>query len=162
MWQTKNASAGPKSLGLGLNFRPCGEGLKLFKLIKNLYYTTNSKLCKSILTGKTLFSLKETLFSLQGSCFHYRDFPVNPCTSLSGIAVWIRDKSFWSTPTYSYQVRLGVGRSWSHKDLSLSQAGLEPGDNSYNFLKIQTSIFGLKPITVFICTSFLKSLVWKI
>ena len=30
--------------------------------------------CKSILTGKTLFSLQGTLFSLQGSCFHYRDF----------------------------------------------------------------------------------------
>ena len=26
MWQTKYASAVPKNLGLGLNFRPCSEG----------------------------------------------------------------------------------------------------------------------------------------
>ena len=35
MWQTKYASAVPKNLGLGLNFRPCSEDffLSLFKLI---------------------------------------------------------------------------------------------------------------------------------
>jgi hypothetical protein len=43
--------------------------------------------CKSILTGKNLFSLQGTLFSLQGSCCHYRDFPAKPCTSLYGFAV---------------------------------------------------------------------------
>ena len=37
--------------------------------------------------GKTCFHYREPLFSLQGPCFHYRDFPVNPCTSLLGIAV---------------------------------------------------------------------------
>ena len=37
--------------------------------------------------GKTSFHYREPLFSLQGPCFHYRDFPVNPCTSLLGIAV---------------------------------------------------------------------------
>jgi hypothetical protein len=26
MWQTKYASAAPKNLGWGLNFRPCSEG----------------------------------------------------------------------------------------------------------------------------------------
>ena len=29
MWQTKYASAIPKNLGLGLNFRPCSEGYLL-------------------------------------------------------------------------------------------------------------------------------------
>ena len=38
--------------------------------------------------GKTCFHYREPLFSLQGPCFHYRDFPVNPCTSLLGIAVY--------------------------------------------------------------------------
>ena len=38
--------------------------------------------------GKTCFHCMEPLFSLQVPCFHYRDFPVNPCTSLLGIAVW--------------------------------------------------------------------------
>jgi hypothetical protein len=28
---------------------------------------------------------------LQGPCFHYRDFPVNPCSSLIGIAVKLLD-----------------------------------------------------------------------
>ena len=37
--------------------------------------------------GKTYFHYREPLFSLQGPCFHYKDFPVNPCTSLLGIAV---------------------------------------------------------------------------
>ena len=37
--------------------------------------------------GKTCFHYREPLISLQGPCFHYRDFPVNPCTSLLGIAV---------------------------------------------------------------------------
>ena len=42
--------------------------------------------CVLILTGKNLFSLQGTLFSLQGSCIHYREFPVristqgNPCS----------------------------------------------------------------------------------
>jgi hypothetical protein len=40
--------------------------------------------------GKTFFHYRESLFSLQGSCFHCKDFPVNPCTSLLGIAVWVR------------------------------------------------------------------------
>ena len=39
--------------------------------------------------GKTCFHYREPLFSLQGPCFYYRDFPVNPCTSLLGIAVHI-------------------------------------------------------------------------
>ena len=38
--------------------------------------------------GKTCFHYREPLFSLQGPCFHYRDFFVNPCTSLLGIAVY--------------------------------------------------------------------------
>ena len=37
--------------------------------------------------GKTCFHYREPLFSLQGTCFHYKGFPVNPCTSLLGIAV---------------------------------------------------------------------------
>ena len=37
--------------------------------------------------GKPCIHYREPLFSLQGPCFHYRDFPVNPCTSLLGIAV---------------------------------------------------------------------------
>ena len=32
--------------------------------------------------GKTCIRYREPLFSLQGPCFHYRDFPVFPCTSL--------------------------------------------------------------------------------
>jgi hypothetical protein len=42
--------------------------------------------CVVILTGKNLFYYREPLFSLQGSCIHYRDFPVrittqgNPCS----------------------------------------------------------------------------------
>ena len=40
--------------------------------------------------GKTCFHYREPLFSLQGPCLHYRDFPVNPCTSLLGIAVQVR------------------------------------------------------------------------
>ena len=35
--------------------------------------------CKSIPTGKTLFSLQGTPVLIAGVCFHYRDFPVNPC-----------------------------------------------------------------------------------
>ena len=38
--------------------------------------------------GKTCFHYREPLFSLQGPCFHYRDFPVNHCTSLLGSAVY--------------------------------------------------------------------------
>ena len=38
--------------------------------------------------GKPCFHYREPLFTLQGPCFHCRDFPVNPCTSLLGIAVW--------------------------------------------------------------------------
>ena len=53
------------------------------QILKGLQWTP----CKSILTGKNLFSLQGTLFSLQGYCFHYRDFPLKPCTSLYGIAV---------------------------------------------------------------------------
>ena len=30
--------------------------------------------------GKACFLFREPLFSLQGAFFHYRDFPVNPCT----------------------------------------------------------------------------------
>ena len=37
--------------------------------------------------GKPCFHYMEPLFSLQGPCFHYRDFYVNPCTSLLGIAL---------------------------------------------------------------------------
>ena len=36
---------------------------------------------------KHCFHYREPLFSLQGPCFHCRDFPVNPCTSLLGTAV---------------------------------------------------------------------------
>ena len=32
--------------------------------------------------GKTCSHYRGTLFSLQGPCFHYRDFPVFPCTYL--------------------------------------------------------------------------------
>ena len=39
--------------------------------------------------GKPCFHYREPLFSLQGPSFHYRDFPVNPCTSLLGIAVYL-------------------------------------------------------------------------
>ena len=38
--------------------------------------------------GKTCFHYRVPLFSLQGPCFHYTDFPVNPCTTLLGIAVY--------------------------------------------------------------------------
>ena len=37
--------------------------------------------------GNTCSHYREPLFSLQGPCFHYRDFPVNPCTSMLKIAV---------------------------------------------------------------------------
>ncbi len=32
--------------------------------------------------GTPCFHNREPLFSMQGPCFHYRDFPVNLCTSL--------------------------------------------------------------------------------
>ena len=52
-------------------------------LFPNFMYTANLnpvQPCESIPSGKPLFWW-------QGSCFHYRDFPVNPCTSLLGITV---------------------------------------------------------------------------
>ena len=45
---------------------------------------------------KTCFYYREPLLSLQGPCLYrlyYRDFPVNPCTSLLGIAVQTNFKS---------------------------------------------------------------------
>ena len=38
--------------------------------------------------GKSCFNYRVPLFSLQGPCFHYTNFPVNPCTTLLGIAVY--------------------------------------------------------------------------
>ena len=38
----------------------------------------------------------ETLFSLQGSCFHYRYFPVLPCTGLQCMII------YWSKSNFFY------------------------------------------------------------
>ena len=42
-------------------------------------YSSQGTPCESIPTGKTLFSLQGTPVLIAGVCFHYRDFPVNPC-----------------------------------------------------------------------------------
>ena len=47
---------------------------------------TGFSLCSKFSQGKTCFHYREPLFSLQGPCIHYRDFPVrittqgNPCS----------------------------------------------------------------------------------
>ena len=41
------------------------------------------------------FHYREPLSLLQGHCFHYRYFLVNPCTSLLGIAVYKSQVSAW-------------------------------------------------------------------
>ena len=60
---------------------------------------TGFSLCSKFSQGKTCFHYREPLFSLQGPCIHYRDFPVrittqgNPCSgpvlALYGIAVYL-------------------------------------------------------------------------
>ena len=47
---------------------------------------TGFSLCRKFSQGKTCFHYREPLFSLQGPCIHYREFPVrittqgNPCS----------------------------------------------------------------------------------
>ena len=41
---------------------------------------TGFSLCSKFSQGKTCFHYREPLFSLQGSCIHYRDFPVRITT----------------------------------------------------------------------------------
>ena len=53
------------------------------------------KPCKFILPGKNLFSLQGTPVLIAGSFFYYRDFPVNPCTSLLRIAVHLWFSHFY-------------------------------------------------------------------
>ena len=66
--------------------------------------------------GKPCFHYREPLFSLQGPCFHCRDFPVNPFTSLIGIAVWNSEISgafSWKIPNDSHNfVTYDFGFSW--------------------------------------------------
>ena len=45
--------------------------------------------------GKTCFHYREPLFLLQGPCFHYKNFPVNPCTSLLGIAMIVTHQFYF-------------------------------------------------------------------
>ena len=56
--------------------------------------------------GKTCFHYREPLFSLQGPCFHYKDFPVNPYTSLLGIAVWFNCEQLETEKVISHILRL--------------------------------------------------------
>ena len=43
MWQTKYASAVPKNLGLGLNFRPCSEGYFLSGYLQSVVVQQKTK-----------------------------------------------------------------------------------------------------------------------
>ena len=80
--------------------------------------------CKSILTGKNLFSLQGTLFLLQESCFHYRDFPVNPCTSLYGIAVWSTYLTYINTAFPVVPKHVEIIQTHPNLDLLLEGPGL--------------------------------------
>ena len=60
--------------------------------------------------GKTCFHYREPLFSLQGPCFHYRDFPVNPLCAGLVILVWklgFFSVDFWKKKIWS-KYTLGI------------------------------------------------------
>ena len=65
MWQTKYASAVPKNLGLGLNFRPCSEGYFLsgrpYSVMKPNETSKENEICDSLWKTKFEFLLKKTL-----------------------------------------------------------------------------------------------------
>ena len=58
------------------------------------WFTANPNPVSQFPQRKTCFHYREPLFSMQGPCFHYRGFPLNACTSLLGIAVFLNDNPF--------------------------------------------------------------------
>ena len=100
--------------------------------------------------GETCFHYREPLISLQGPCFHYRDFPVNPCTSLLGIAVYyqhiqspykkvLRCGLLWNK---QYRIWIGLAQRDSLKFMNWGITPTRP--HSISGLSLKIIFFGLK------------------
>ena len=77
MWQTKYASAVPKNLGLGLNFRPCSEGYFLVPSNKNCHLEPNFE--PQFIIGLTS-NRGHYLWKVIPNLLMYRSNPADLCT----------------------------------------------------------------------------------
>ena len=111
--------------GKSCHFQTCQNYEQSRQKLGTRVYTANPNLnpISQFSQGKTFFHYMEPLLSLQGPCFHYRDFPLNPCTvrdcSVQSVSSWylivmasIRSLNNFLFPVWSPRT---MDTQWKHK-----------------------------------------------